>query len=126
VLLAFGCFPVQCCANSAVGHFMLVKGKRVCFNSLEVTELVTARVCGLSIPAEFHVVGVHLCETKSVCLCNILFGVPCATESCIRNPKFSTHTYNQWAMKPPSHLDWDVRTTLTPGLVASKPASHVE
>jgi hypothetical protein len=33
VLLAFGCFPVQCCANSVVGHFMLVRGS-VCASIL--------------------------------------------------------------------------------------------
>jgi hypothetical protein len=36
---------------------------------LEVRELVTARVCRLSIPAEFHVGGVHLYVSPSLCVC---------------------------------------------------------
>lgn len=59
----------------------------------EVRELVTARVCRLSIPAEFHVGGVHLCEVTSLCICVTFYlGFHVQLKVVSGNPKFSTHT----------------------------------
>lgn len=88
VLLAFGCFPVQCCANSAVGHFMLVRGS-VCTSIPGSQRIGDCKSVQIEYSSRISCWWCPFVWSPSLCVCATFYlGVPCATESCIRNPKF--------------------------------------